>query len=104
MGSIPPGVAARASPEGSVGLFGTFAPAVWLVFPAEVRLRSLVGTNCDEAGCGGLREGDVSGLVGYSGIWRPEVARDALVFLGRAFAEFNGDELVAFVGRAELES
>lgn len=32
-----------------------------------------------------------SGLVGYSGIWRPRVAGDALVFLGRAFAELDGD-------------
>lgn len=42
-------------------------------------------------------------LVGYSGIWRPNVAGDALVFLGCAFAELDGDELVAFVGRAKFE-
>ncbi|WP_155850397.1 hypothetical protein [Arthrobacter sp. Br18] len=34
-----------------------------------------------------------SRLVGYCGVWRPEVAGDALVFLGCAFTDFNGDEL-----------
>jgi hypothetical protein len=48
-----PGWPRGASPEGSVGFLGTYAPAVWLVFPAGVRWGSLVGMSCDKAGCGG---------------------------------------------------
>lgn len=40
------------------------------------------------------------GLVRDRRVRGPEVAGDALVFILRAFAEFNGDELVTGVGRA----
>lgn len=42
-------------------------------------------------------------LVGQSCVWRPSMAGDTPVHFHRAVTEFDGDELVAFEGRAELE-